>query len=994
MIRSTYIFSRMLLNNCNEKRKNLNMTHCVFLYSHNIHSCFYKKIHTNINSQEINKNTTINNNNNNYNNNNNNNNDEKRNNKIYSLKKLFAVGVLFLYGSYECINIIQHNEDIQRKVKICPYLYSIIDKEIIPVKIKYDKNFIHFKTYIVVYIKSLQKVKDYFIQIYSLILKYYNNLKHVIIIKITYFLDLMERFRRVITIQERNHTDKKINNNAEKNFNQKIDEQFNGYKNDDISDYRNNNETIYISNYCEEKEIQSIPPKDAIEDYKDFDISDEGESKNTPNYHAIDNTRNIIKDIDDKYLQDDLRNIVDLLDNQNLVHIKDDYPYIEDVEYNKEIKPHNINDNVNTSNYVTDLDPYEYNMNKENYPKVSQSTKKNIDEEKINVHKDNEIYQNCEIYADDEIYPYNDNSNIIYISNNKINENIDYHDSMNYTLKDKEKKDINTVEKKKINQMDNYDENTYVENIDKNIYKEMNKYVEIDKDIYDINEKEKDTILSYNNQITDMDTVKNICDINLIQSVDVEKKCPITYSEETDKDNKNIHTNYKEENTDNINNNISSHEEHKKIDLHNFVNNYMENIKEEIKEQNYKERKKIKKCKNEKKRIRKKKNVPIQNDGSTNFMKTNKEWKKYNIIQNMLYNDKYFNNIFDKRVKEFEIKIDKLNEEELKNKITKMFVNELVSEKYNDILLEEEKGTLKKVLTIKYKDIYLKKKKKFEKYIKRFLLKKLKEDEKILKQNYEKEKEKFEKYIMNIKNEELEKEKKKIHQEFKLLKENYLKKMNIYISDINNIKDIFTNEIKNKFNLHNISNIQNKLVNLQNCIIHDLSIEHILIELKKDLEKDIYLNKFFKILPSNFFSHIFKPSNNNEKLKKEFYYLYEECVQQAFLNKDDNYFKQILGKIMSSIYIKYESTLNNILISSSKNNILKNNLLNLSYALSSVQENKLIDALRYTNDLTGNCKEIFSSFNEHIKNLILFKFYLRLVVSRIMLASKTLRLYE
>lgn len=62
----------------------------------------------------------------------------------------------------------------------------------------------------------------------------------------------------------------------------------------------------------------------------------------------------------------------------------------------------------------------------------------------------------------------------------------------------------------------------------------------------------------------------------------------------------------------------------------------------------------------------------------------------------LLYNDKHFNKIFDKTVKEFEVKIDKLNEEELKNKITQMFVKELVSEKYNDILLEEEKGTLKK----------------------------------------------------------------------------------------------------------------------------------------------------------------------------------------------------------------------------------------------------------------------------------------------------------
>ncbi|ETW18241.1 hypothetical protein PFFVO_02757 [Plasmodium falciparum Vietnam Oak-Knoll (FVO)] len=564
-----------------------------------------------------------------------------------------------------------------------------------------------------------------------------------------------------------------------------------------------------------------------------------------------------------------------------------------------------------------------------------------------------------------------------------MNKNIDCQDSTNYTLKDREKKNLHTVEQE-INQKDNNDENVYVEKLDKNIYEEMNnKYVKIDKDTYEINEKDKDKNLWYNNQFID--------DVNLIQSIDVEKKCPIIYSEETKQKNNKMLRNDKEEIPDIVNKNISNHDEPYNIESNNFVNYNMKYIKEE----KYKERKKKKKYKKEKNK-KGKKIRPVQKDSNTIFLRTNNnESRKYNIIQNMLlYNDKHFNKIFDKTVKEFEVKIDKLNEEELKNKITQMFVKELVSEKYNDILLEEEKGTLKKVLIIKYKNIFLKKQKKYQKYIKRFLLKKLKKDEKILKENYEKEKEKFQKYLMNIKNEELEKEKNKIQQQYKLLQENYFKKMNIYISHINNIKDIFTNEIKNKFNLENISNIQNKLVNLQNCIIHDISIEHILIELKKDLQKDIYLNKLFQILPKNFFSHIFKPTNNNEKLKKEFYSLYEECVQQAFLNKDDNYFKQILGKMMSSIYIKYESTLHNILIRSSKNNILKNNLLNLSYALSSIQQNKLIDALRYTNELTGNCKEIFFPFNEHIKNVILFKFYLRLVVSRIMLASKTLTLCE
>ncbi|KYN99455.1 hypothetical protein PGSY75_1007800 [Plasmodium gaboni] len=979
MIRSTYKFNRILLNNFNEKRKNLNITHCVFLYTHNIHSCFYKKIHTNNNSQEIKNDTTVKNNNNNniYNN------KEKSKNKIYSLKYVFAVGFLFLYGTFECINIIQHNEDVQKKIKIYPSLYNIIDKEIIPLKIKYDKTFIRFKTYIVEYMKSIEKVNDYFIQINSLILKYYYNLKHVIIIKITHFLDLLEKFKLLITSQETNHMVKKINEDYEKNINEKIHEQGNRLKGGDTSDYRNNNEKIYISNHSEDRLIQSTSKKDDIKDYENFYISDEGEANNVTNNDPIDNTRKIITDVDDKYLQDDIKDIVELLDNQNLFHIKD-------VEYNKENKSDIINKNVNTSNYLTDLDLYEYNMNMENYAENNdEPTKKNLDEEKEYLDKD---YKNFE---DHQKYPNGDDSNTIYISKNEMNKNIDYHDNTNYTVKGEEK-DIYTIEEK-INQNENYDQNIYVENMDKNIYEDINKYAQIERDTNYINEKDKDTIiLTYNNEYVDNDAVKNIYDINLIQSLDVEKKCPITYSEETNKSNNKMVKNCEEGNVDNINKNICNHDEHNKIDTPDLVMNNVNDIKKKnINEKNYRDgRKKINKLNKSKKEKSKKSkhNVSLQNhDNNTTHMRTYKQSKKYNIIQNMLYNDKHFNNIFDKKVKQFEDKIDKLNEKQLKNKIIKMFVNELVSEKYNHILLEDEKGTLIKVLSIKYKDIFLKKKKKFEKYMKKFLLKKLKADEKILKQNYMKENKKFQNYMINIKNEELEKEKKKIEEQFQLLQENYLKKMNIYISHINNIKDIFTKEINNKFNLQKINNIQNKLVNLQNCLLHDISIEHILIELKKDLHNDIYLNKLFKILPNNFFSHIFKPSNNNnEELKKEFYYLYEECVQQAFLNKDDNYFKQILGKIMSYIYIKYEYTLNNILISSSNHSILKNNLLNLSYALSSIQHNKLIDTLRYTNDLTGNCKEIFLSFNEHIKNVILFKFYLRLVVSRIMLLNKTL----
>ncbi|SBS87600.1 conserved Plasmodium protein, unknown function [Plasmodium ovale curtisi] len=353
----------------------------------------------------------------------------------------------------------------------------------------------------------------------------------------------------------------------------------------------------------------------------------------------------------------------------------------------------------------------------------------------------------------------------------------------------------------------------------------------------------------------------------------------------------------------------------------------------------------------------------------------------------------YMKNILKEDVKNFETKINNLNQEQLKKKILEMFIGELISEKYMDILMKEEKGILKKILTIKYNSIFLKKKKKLQKELKKCMIKKLKKEKNLLKENYEKKKENFEIDIMNKTKEEIDVEKKKIENTIKEIEEKYLKKMNVYATDINMIKDIFSKEQIKKMKLQSINDIQHQVVYLQNCIIHDLSIEPILNDLKKNLEKDMFLFKVLKILPENFFSRTFKPTNNNnEKMKKEFYTLYKVSVKEAFLQQNDNFFKNITSTIMSYLYIHHESKVNMFLLRTLKENSpLKENLLNLSYALNSIQENKFIDALEHIDGLTGNCKHTFTSFNEKVKNAIFFKLYLRLTVSRLLLTSKILR---
>ncbi|CAD2109338.1 conserved Plasmodium protein, unknown function [Plasmodium vinckei] len=366
--------------------------------------------------------------------------------------------------------------------------------------------------------------------------------------------------------------------------------------------------------------------------------------------------------------------------------------------------------------------------------------------------------------------------------------------------------------------------------------------------------------------------------------------------------------------------------------------------------------------------------------------------KKEDIINN----DKYIKRILEKELDNFKTDINSLSKEDLQNKIVGMFVNELINERYKDILLEEEKETLKKILTIKYNDIFLKKKKKIEKVLKKSMLKMLKEEEKLLKENYEKKKESFENNIIDKTKKEIDIEKNKMKNELKEIEESYLKKINTYAYDINILKENIAKDQIRQLKLQHINDIQHQLVYLQNCIIHDLPIDPILKDLKNHLEKDTFLEQTLKVLPDNFFTCTYKLTNNSrEQIKRKFYYLYKLSVKEAFYEHSNNYLYKILSNLFSYFYINYEETSNMILTRVLKNNsVLKENLLNLSYALNSARQNKFIDSLQYIDGLTGGCRQPFESFNEDIKNVTLFKLYLRLAVSRLTLLSKLMRTYS
>ncbi|EUD67492.1 hypothetical protein C922_02198 [Plasmodium inui San Antonio 1] len=360
-------------------------------------------------------------------------------------------------------------------------------------------------------------------------------------------------------------------------------------------------------------------------------------------------------------------------------------------------------------------------------------------------------------------------------------------------------------------------------------------------------------------------------------------------------------------------------------------------------------------------------------------------------------NDREIKGIVKSEVEKFEGEIKELSKEELKDKIITMFLNELIARKYKDILMEEEKEALMRVLTIKYNDIYLKEKEKMQKKLEKCMRKKLKQAEMILKKSYESEKEIFSCLMRNQKKEEVKMERNKIEDELNRVRENYLSKINSYACDVDAMRDNHFREKVKMEKLETINDIQNILVHLQNCIIQDLSIESILTDLKRKFKKDPFLDTVFATLPDNFFSHTFKPTwNNIDKMKKEFYILYKEGVREAFIQHNENYFiKKIIGRVGSFFYLNYEAKMSIILHRALKDDsALKSNLVHLSYALSSVQQNDFVDALRYIDELTGSCKNTFSPFSEHVRNVILFRYYLRLAVSRLMLAGKALRLAE
>ncbi|ETB58132.1 hypothetical protein YYC_04205 [Plasmodium yoelii 17X] len=111
----------------------------------------------------------------------------------------------------------------------------------------------------------------------------------------------------------------------------------------------------------------------------------------------------------------------------------------------------------------------------------------------------------------------------------------------------------------------------------------------------------------------------------------------------------------------------------------------------------------------------------------TKTIELEKENKTYNVDEmdntinnkkgDIINNDKYIKKILEKELTNFKADINSLSKTDLQNKIVDMYVNELVTERYKDILLEEEKEILKKILTVKYNDIFLKKKKKKKNYM-------------------------------------------------------------------------------------------------------------------------------------------------------------------------------------------------------------------------------------------------------------------------------------
>ncbi|CRG94135.1 conserved Plasmodium protein, unknown function [Plasmodium gallinaceum] len=703
---------------------------------------------------------------------------------------------------------------------------------------------------------------------------------------------------------------------------------------------------------------ETMKPNDNLENFKKYEIEkniyDSNNKEDKMNeihkiYNYDKNDKNINNEIDT--LENDTENIWELSDKLNSYEIRKD----EDI---------NDSNNENDINYKSE--DYNNGLNNDHNHIEKESLRKNLHNEdtKEMLHK-NLVEKLKENTIEDKL----ENSS-------KFESRINFE---NHIYKDSQ-------EKEKIEKLiEEYQNKTNIELFDIN---NGNSSTSLDN-IKEIDERNKDSSKTINKTTSRED---EDCNSHIKQELTENNITSFKKSEETKEAIDNI-TYYNAQNKDLIN------EDAYKVK---FINKDGEKkISEgDIKKKNYND---IKENYPSNSIDYKKNNAHITNDNMLKKKEKNNNLKNNLSIDRIhegnesnenIFDEKHFNSFFEKNLKDFEDKINNLNEKELKNKMREMFINELITNKYKAILMEEEKEILKKMLTIKYNNVFLKKKKKLQRDLKKNMMRKLKEEERILKENYEKEKKNFEITLLHLKEKEIDKEKKKIENKLKLIEENYLSKMNFYACDINMMKDKFSKDQIKNINLENINEIQNQLVNLQNCLIHDLSIESVLPELKKNLEKDVFLHKMLKVLPDDFFSHKYKPVNNNEKIKNEFYNLYKEGVKEAFINENDNYLKKKINEIISYLYLNHEYTLKYILVHSLKNSTLKENLLNLSYALHSIEQNKLIDALKYINELKGNCKKTFFSFNDRIKNTILFRFYLRLAVSRLMLTSKTLKTYQ
>ncbi|KAI4838773.1 hypothetical protein MKS88_002280 [Plasmodium brasilianum] len=866
-------------------------------------------------------------------------NEGKKEKKKLFLKKLFFVALLF-YSTYESIDLLQKNKEyVKKKLGNYLVLYDIIEIKIIPQKIIFDKMVERMKECIMRYMKYIQGLNQYYNYIKLMITECYNN--------VNIFFNI--RVKNILELYPVSTSRKGINNN--------------------------------VPNFTNTKKLQNMrenkTEKEFLPHNNEINKSVEQEIKDKPIDIYLSDSKTNPADVHD--MSNDIKNVESFINKLNISNMKEerDDEYMNNEKHTK-LCPIDYNDNSYNSisnNYFT-------SSNNTNITGVNIEREDDESADILKYQENIELEKNFRTAYDRSTEPTEKTPKE---ENNKIYFNILPFEEENIPIEDHNIKG-KELERANCEAGTTFDENlpggkkgTYWSAssvLEDERFERNPEYVDIMKGTCEAieNNGEHEVVMTFKSQ----NGRDAIADSSADKEAEGEGKKIFTFPDGDDT--------YKELDREMLHSAEGVHKNVLMTQTERIIHN-MENCKErcgddnEIKEHTQSEHTvEAEEVERESEYLNNFDNMASPTTSNSTFEGTIKQSS--------------FNKIFEKDIKNFVKNINNLNKEELKCKMIEMFINELITEKYKDILMEEEKWALKKILTIKYNNNYLRMKKKLQKELKRSMIKKLKEEEKVLRENYKKEKENFENHIMNRKQEEINMEKDKLEKELTLVQENYLKKMNIYAFDINRIKEIITEEQLKQTKLESINYIQNQIVNLQNCIIQDLSVESALLDLKKCLERDTFLEKVFKVLPYNFFSRTFKPtSNNNEKIKNEFLILYKQSVKEAFLEQQKNsYFRKIVSTFMSYLYINHQSTLNKILMHTIKENtILKANLLNLSYALNSIEQNNFIDALQYIDDLTGNCKKTFNPFNEHIKNVILFKFYLRLAVSRLILTSKTLR---